>query len=38
VVRSSQAPFSYMIDGDLYETSDELEVVIGPRVKLVAGP
>jgi hypothetical protein len=38
VVRSSQAPFSYMIDGDLYETSGELEVVIGPRVKLVAAP
>jgi len=36
VVRSSQGSISYMIDGDLYETSGELEVMIGPLVKVVA--
>jgi hypothetical protein len=32
---SSGAPIRYMIDGDLHESDGELDVVIGPRVKLV---
>jgi diacylglycerol kinase family enzyme len=35
VVRSADGVLRYMIDGDLHETRGELEVSIGPRVKLV---
>jgi diacylglycerol kinase (ATP) len=35
VVRSADGTVRYMIDGDLHETRGELEVAIGPRVKLV---
>jgi hypothetical protein len=35
VVRSADGVLRYMIDGDLHETQGELEVSIGPRVKLV---
>jgi diacylglycerol kinase family enzyme len=35
VVRGSGGPVQYMIDGDLHESAGDLEVVIGPRVKLV---
>ncbi len=34
-VRSPQRPLRYMIDGDLHESSGELTVSIGPRVRLV---
>ena len=35
VVRSADGRVSYMIDGDLHESSGELEVAIGPCVRLV---
>jgi diacylglycerol kinase (ATP) len=35
LVRSAGGPIRYMIDGDLHECPGELEVVVGPRVKLV---
>jgi diacylglycerol kinase (ATP) len=35
IVRSADGPLRYMIDGDLHETRGELDVAIGPRVKLV---
>jgi diacylglycerol kinase family enzyme len=37
IVRSATAegPMRYMIDGDLHESPGELEVAIGPRVRLV---
>jgi diacylglycerol kinase family enzyme len=35
VVRSADGIVRYMIDGDLHETRGELEVTIGPRVRLV---
>jgi diacylglycerol kinase (ATP) len=35
VVRSSDGPMRYMIDGDLHEAPGEIEVAIGPKVKLV---
>jgi diacylglycerol kinase family enzyme len=35
VVRSATGPVSYMIDGDLHESPGELEIAIGPRVKLI---
>lgn len=35
VVRSSDGVMRYMIDGDLHETPGDLEVSIGPRVRLV---
>ena len=35
VVRSADGIIRYMIDGDLHETCGELEVSIGPRVRLV---
>jgi diacylglycerol kinase (ATP) len=35
IVRSADGTLRYMIDGDLHETRGELEVAIGPRVKLV---
>ena len=37
VVRSADGVMRYMIDGDLHERHDELEVSIGPRVKIVVG-
>jgi diacylglycerol kinase (ATP) len=35
VVRSADGVMQYMIDGDLHETRGEIEVAIGPRVRLV---
>jgi diacylglycerol kinase family enzyme len=35
VVRSADGAVRYMIDGDLHETRGELDIAIGPRVKLV---
>jgi diacylglycerol kinase (ATP) len=35
VIRSADGLLRYMIDGDLHETHGELDVAIGPRVKLV---
>jgi len=35
VVRGAGGPVSYMIDGDLHESPGELEIAIGPRVKLI---
>jgi diacylglycerol kinase family enzyme len=35
VVRSHDGRVRYMIDGDLHETEGELEIGIGPKVKLV---
>jgi len=35
VVRSSDRRVQYMIDGDLHECDGDLEVAIGPRVRLV---
>jgi diacylglycerol kinase family enzyme len=35
VVRGASGPMRYMIDGDLHESAGELEIVIGPRVRLV---
>jgi diacylglycerol kinase family enzyme len=35
VVRSASGPVRYMIDGDLHESEGELEIAIGPRVKLI---
>jgi diacylglycerol kinase family enzyme len=35
IVRSATRPMRYMIDGDLHETPGELEVAIGPRVRLL---
>ena len=35
VVRSADGVMRYMIDGDLHEADGDLEVRIGPRVKLV---
>ena len=35
IVRSADGVLRYMIDGDLHETRGELEVSIGPRVRLV---
>lgn len=34
IIRSSK-PIRYMIDGDLYETSGELRVSCGPRVRII---
>jgi diacylglycerol kinase family enzyme len=36
-IRSADGVMRYMIDGDLHETSGELKVSIGPRVKIVVG-
>jgi diacylglycerol kinase (ATP) len=36
-IRSADGVMRYMIDGDLHETSGELRVSIGPRVKIVVG-
>jgi diacylglycerol kinase family enzyme len=35
IVRSTSGQLEYMIDGDLHEVKGELEVAIGPRVRLV---
>jgi diacylglycerol kinase (ATP) len=35
IVRSAEGTMRYMIDGDLHEQRGELEVSIGPRVKIV---
>jgi hypothetical protein len=35
IVRSADGVLRYMIDGDLHETTGELEVGVGPRVRLV---
>ena len=35
VVRSADGHMRYMIDGDLHEASGDVEVTIGPKVKLV---
>ena len=35
VVRSADGVMRYMIDGDLHETTGEVELTIGPRVKLL---
>jgi diacylglycerol kinase family enzyme len=37
VVRSADGHMRYMIDGDLHESAGDLEVAIGPRVRLVTG-
>jgi diacylglycerol kinase family enzyme len=36
-IRSADGVMRYMIDGDLHETSGDLRVSIGPRVKIVVG-
>lgn len=35
ILRSGEGPLRYMIDGDLHETQGDLEMAIGPRVRLV---
>jgi diacylglycerol kinase family enzyme len=35
VVRSAEGMLRYMIDGDLHEANGEVEVTVGPRVKLI---
>ncbi len=37
VVRSADGKMQYMIDGDLHTAAGELEVTVGPRVKIVVG-
>ncbi len=37
VVRSADGTMQYMIDGDLHTTKGEIEVTVGPRVKIVIG-
>jgi hypothetical protein len=37
LVRSADGVMRYMIDGDLHERRGEVEVTIGPRVKIVVG-
>jgi len=37
IVRSANGVMRYMIDGDLHETQGELELAVGPRVKIVVG-
>jgi diacylglycerol kinase (ATP) len=36
-VRSADGTMNYMIDGDLHTTRGEIEVTVGPRVKIVVG-
>jgi diacylglycerol kinase (ATP) len=38
VIRGADSRMRYMIDGDLHETAGEIEVSIGPRVKIVLVP
>jgi diacylglycerol kinase family enzyme len=35
IVRSGDGTMKYMIDGDLHQTTGEVEITVGPRVKLV---
>lgn len=35
VLSSASSPVRYMIDGDLHESPGELDIAIGPRVKLI---
>jgi len=37
VVRSADGTVRYMIDGDLHEKHGEVEVTVGPRVKIIVG-
>jgi diacylglycerol kinase (ATP) len=37
IVRSADGTMRYMIDGDLHTTQGEVEVTVGPRVKIVVG-
>jgi diacylglycerol kinase (ATP) len=37
VVRSADGTMNYMIDGDLHTAKGEVEVSVGPRVKIVVG-
>jgi diacylglycerol kinase (ATP) len=37
IVRSADGTMQYMIDGDLHTAQGEIEVTIGPRVKIVVG-
>jgi hypothetical protein len=37
IVRSADGTMRYMIDGDLHTTEGEIEVTVGPRVKIVVG-
>jgi diacylglycerol kinase family enzyme len=37
IVRSADGTMNYMIDGDLHTTEGEVEVSVGPRVKIVVG-
>jgi diacylglycerol kinase family enzyme len=37
VISSHDGVMRYMIDGDLHETRGDLEVTVGPRVKIVVG-
>jgi hypothetical protein len=37
VVRSADGTMRYMIDGDLHTTDGEVEVTVGPRVRIVVG-
>jgi diacylglycerol kinase (ATP) len=38
VIRGADSRMRYMIDGDLHETTGEIELAIGPRVKIVLVP
>lgn len=38
IVRSADGTMRYMIDGDLHSTVGEVELTVGPRVKIVVGP
>jgi diacylglycerol kinase family enzyme len=35
LLRCTEAPLKYMVDGDLHETASEIELAMGPRVELV---
>jgi diacylglycerol kinase (ATP) len=37
IVRSADGTMNYMIDGDLHTSKEEVEVTVGPRVKIVVG-
>ncbi len=37
IVRSADGTMRYMIDGDLHEKRGEVEVTVGPRVKIIVG-
>jgi diacylglycerol kinase (ATP) len=38
IIRGADSRMRYMIDGDLHETTGEIELSIGPRVKIVLVP